>query len=139
MKELDAFDLRQDLLVEQGVFVVRLTREMPNGQTLQYEDRGTLDAGKSLTGTSGFGGKLRGQLLPNGSIFNQGEEGDASFVMVATKMAPDHYRCFRRIEVRRPTKFGMELVTGVYYLTTEDFLEESADEPPLEMKVPLKR
>ena len=138
MNAVDAFDLRQDLLADESVFAVRLTRETLFGKKAQYEDRGSVNETKAVTGTSGFGGQLSGQLLPNGSLFLRGDGGDASFVLVATKTADDHYRCFRRIEVRKATTFGTELTPGLYFMTTEDFLEESADKPPPEMKAPLK-
>lgn len=138
MKLLDSFNFRQDLLITDTEFAVRLTRMTPDGQIPGYEDRGTIDKNKRITGTTGFGGTLHGQIFPNGSIFLEGKGGNASFVMVATRLAPDRYRCLRRIEANRPSKFGTELDSGSYYVTTEDYLEESSNEIPTEMKTPLK-
>jgi hypothetical protein len=140
MNQVDAFTLRQDVYMAPGGFVLRLTRKLADGRQVQYEDRGRIDDRMSISGSTGFGGELRGQAFPSGSVFLRGEGGTASFIMVATVIAPDHARCLRRIEVRKPARFATaeDLTPGVYYFTTEDYLEEASDEPPPELKEPLK-
>ncbi|WP_326799258.1 hypothetical protein OG946_30975 [Streptomyces sp. NBC_01808] len=137
MAPLDTLTVRQDTVLGPDLFVVRLTRRLPDGTIDAYEDRGSMDAHGAVVGTTGFGGTLQGQTLPNGATHLWGEGGAASFTMVATPTAQDHYRCLRRIEVHRPTRFGVDLVPGVYYMTTEDSLQEVAEDAPAELNTPL--
>ena len=140
MNQVDAFTLTQYVYMAPEGFVLRLARTSPDGRLVQYEDRGRIDTRMSISGSSGLGGELRGQAFPNGSVFLRGEGEAASFIMVATVIAPGHARCLRRIEVRKPTPFATAepLSPGVYYFTTEDYLEEASDVPPPELKEPLK-
>lgn len=137
MGEVDSFSIRQDLWVGPDTFVIRLTREV-DGRQVRYEDRGAVDGRGHIAGPSGYGGRLDGQLMRNGSVFLHGTGGQADFLMVATQTAPDRYRCFRRLEVREPTRvFGTEVGPGLYFATTDDQLVESADEPPADLREPL--
>ena len=88
-----------DLWVSPDTFVVRLTRDW-DGQQVHYEDRGAVDGRGHIAGPSGYGGRIDGHFMKNGSVFLHATGGEADFVMVATQTAPDHYRCFRRLEVR---------------------------------------
>ena len=139
MDEIDAFTTRQDLWIGEGQFVVRLTRDR-DGETSRFEDRGAVDAYGLIQGASGFGGGLFGALLPNNSVFLEGRGGDADFVLVATQTGKDHYRCFRRFEVHRPIAlWGTRVAAGTYYVTTEDQIIETADQPPADVRIPLGR
>lgn len=140
MNQLDAFTLTQYVYVAPGQFILRLARKFPDGRQVYYEDRGVIDQRMSISGTTGFGGELHGQAFPNGSVFLKGEGGSASFSMVATVIEHGHARCLRRIEVRKPIGFATAepLAPGVYYFTTEDYLEEASDDMPPELKQPLK-
>lgn len=137
MAEIDAFTTRQDLWIGEGQFVVRLTRDH-DGETSRFEDRGAVDAHGLIKGTSGFGGALTGTLLPNNGVFLEGKGGDVDFVLVATQTGKDHYRCFRRFEAHRPVElWGTRVAAGTYYITTEDQIVETADQPPADVREPL--
>jgi hypothetical protein len=59
-------------------------------------------------------------------------------MLVATQTGPDHYRCFRKFEFKEPMNlWGIETRPGTYFLTTEDQVLQSADQPPPELKAPL--
>ena len=137
MNEIDSFPIRQDLWVGPDTFVVRLTRDR-DGTPVRYEDRGAVDGHGHIAGPSGYGGTIDGQLMKNGSVFLHATGGEADFVMLATQTGPDRYRCFRRLDVKEPTRvFGTDVGAGVYYVTTEDQLVASADEPPADVREPL--
>ena len=136
INEIDSFTCRQDLWTGEEEFAVRLTRENDGSQ---FEDRGAVK-GKVIDGASGFGGKLTGRLLQNNGVFLEGKGGSVDFVLVATQTGPDHFRCFRRFEVKAKTKlWGTEVSPGTCFITTEDQLLEDADEPPAELLTPLAR
>jgi hypothetical protein len=91
-----------------------------------------------INGGSGFGGRLNGRLLQNNGVFLEGKGDTADIIMVATRTGPQRYRCFRRFEVKQPTKlWGTQAAPGTYFATTEDQLLRSADKPPGEIKAPL--
>lgn len=130
MQQIDAFTSRQDLWITPDQFVVRLTRSGDNNYP-PYEDRGAVKGGARIAGPSGFGGTLAGALLKNNGVFLDGVGGSADTILVATQTGPDHFRCFRRFEVREPISlWGTEVEPGTYYATTEDQLLSQADEPP---------
>lgn len=117
---------------------MRITRDKGGSKT-QHEDRGKVGSHGEISGLTGFGGQLAGQLLKNNGVFLHGTGGESDFLMVATQTAPDHYRCFRRFEVKQPADvFGTEVKPGLYFVTTEDQLVESSDEPPDDVRAPLK-
>jgi hypothetical protein len=140
MNLVEAYTQTQELYIHTDTFAVRTTRELPDGRRMQYEDRGEIGAHNAIVGATGFGGRLRGQVFPNGTVLLHGDGGSASFQMVATRMAPDHYRCLRKIEVRQSASFGAAtpLMPGLYYVISDDHLLEASDEPPHEMKQPLR-
>lgn len=56
----------------------------------------------------------------------------------ATQTGKDHYRCFRRFEAHRPVAlWGTRVAAGTYYVTTEDQIVETADQPPADVREPL--
>ena len=137
MAEIGKLSCRQDLWVGEGQFAVRL---VPIGESNSspYEDRGSVAGHGVIKGVSGFGGQLEGRLLENNGIFLEGKGGAADFILVATQTGPDHYRCFRRFEFKQPMNFwGLEIRPGTYFMTTEDQLLQSADQPPAELRAPL--
>lgn len=136
MKEIDTFTCKQDLWVGEQ-FVVRLTRDN-QGDVSTFEDRGALDANGAIKGDSGFGGGLTGTFLPNNTGFLEGKGGSVDFLMISTRTGAEHYRCFRRFEAHRPVKlWGTDVPAGTYYITTEDQLLESAEQPPADVRQPL--
>ena len=135
MIEIDAFTCRQDTFAGPDDFFVRLTRE-DNGA--MYEDRGTRRDHNLFEGTSGFGGRFSVHILENGGFFSQGVGGDIDFIMVAALTGPDHARCFRKFEVRKPTVlWGKSVDVGTYFATTEDQLVKTAPKAPAELTRPL--
>lgn len=135
MREIDAWTCRQDLWITDKQFAVRLTR--PDSASPPYEDRGEVSGGATINGTSGFGGKLTGVLLKNNGTFLDGRGGSADTLMVATQTGEDHYRCFRKFEVREPISlWGTDVAPGTYYATTEDQITNTSDEPPADMRAP---
>jgi hypothetical protein len=128
----------QELYVGPDEFIVRVTREM-DGAAVRYEDRGSVDAGGAIAGTTGFGGKLGGQMLKdNFGVLLEGTGGAADFILGAVVITPDHNRCFRRFEVRAPTTlFGRKVEPGRYFTTSDDYLISSADDKPPELQKPL--
>ena len=138
MQEIDRFTCRQDLLIGPEEFVVRLTRLDAAGRDGRYEDRGSLYDSTVIQGVTGFGGRLDGRLLKNGGVFLEGKGGDVDFILVATPTGPDHFRCFRRFEVKQPTiVWGKRVNAGTYFATTEDQLIEVAPQAPAEVLEPL--
>jgi hypothetical protein len=64
--------------------------------------------------------ELTGGLTKNNSVFLEGKGGSADFVLVATQTGKDHYRCFRRFEVKQRMKlWGTDVPPGTYFATTE--------------------
>lgn len=139
MEEIDTFTCRQDLWVNADQFAVRLTRK-GDSEHSPYEDRGAVTNGSTIVGRSGFGGILNGQMLKNNGVFLDGKGGSADTMLVATQTGPDHFRCFRRFDVHEPISlWGTSVTPGIYYVTTEDQLISQADEPPPEMRQPLRK
>lgn len=128
----------QDLYVGPEEFIVRVSRQM-DGSTARYEDRGKMDASGTITGTTGFGGKLSGRLLKdNFGVLLQGNGGDVDFILGAVVVTPTHNRCFRRFEVHTTTViFGTKVNPGTYFTTSNDYLIRSSDNMPDELQKPL--
>jgi hypothetical protein len=68
MNAIDSFPVRQDLWASDDAFVVRITRDKGGSKT-QYEDRGKVGSHGEISGLTGFGGQLAGQLLKNNGVF----------------------------------------------------------------------
>ncbi len=98
-----------------------------------------MDASGTITGTTGFGGKLNGRLLKdNFGVLLQGIGGDVDFILGAVVVTPTHNRCFRRFEVHRPAViFGTKVNPGTYFTTSNDYFIRSADDKPPELQKPL--
>lgn len=139
-KQVDAFTCRQDLWVgvEDKQFVVRLTRKDDAGA--QYEERAALDDAFGIKGNGWFGGTLDGKLTKSNAFFLEGKGDSTDFMLVATQTGPKHYRCFRRFHVKQPGKlWGTQVSPGTYYVTTEDQMLEGSEQPPAELRTPLKQ
>lgn len=131
----------QELWLEPPNIAVRRTRELPDGTTIRYEDRGTVNEHLEISGTDGFGGKWSGHAFPElGEVYTAGEGPKASFSMQNwTPGDRGEERCLRVLTVKEPVRFLTEdpLPPGKYYIRTFDHLRNASGEVPDEMKRPL--
>lgn len=130
----------QEVWLEPPTLVARRTRTLPDGSTVQYEDRGKLDQHLKIGGADGFGGDWGGRpFLQDGIIFTQGSGKKASFWMTSWTESPGEEHCLRVLDVHEPTAFLTEkpLEPGRYYVRTRDHLRVATDDVPDEMKQPL--
>ena len=129
----------QELWLEPPTIAVRRTRQLPDGSTVVYEDRGQLGPDFQISGDDGFGGAWSGRPLPqDGMLFTQGTGPTASFYMTNWVLEPGEERCLRVIDVHEPVAFltETELQPGRYYVRTRDHLRSASDDVPDAMKRP---
>jgi hypothetical protein len=132
----------QELWLEPPNICVRRTRELPDGTTVVYEDRGQLGQDFSISGTDGFGGTWSGRPLPQDqTLYTEGSGPKASFTMTNWIESQSEEHCLRVLDVHEPTVFLTDkpLEPGRYYIRTRDHLRSASNDVPESMKKPLAK
>lgn len=113
MNEVGSFAIRQDFWVSPDTFVVRLTRgHRRQPGPLRGPRRGRRP--RAHRRPVGLWRPDRRAVDEERQRLRPRDRRRADFVMVATQTAPDYYRCFRRLEVKKPTRvFGTEVGPSV--------------------------
>ena len=139
-KPIARFKALQHLYIGKDEFIVRLVRDL-DGQEACYEDRGALDETGRITGKTGYGGELSGQVFTEGfGNVLQGAGGNVDFTLGAVVVSDTHNRCFRVLDARKATKiFGTPVEPGRYYTTSTDSFLSGADDLPEELRAPLEQ
>ena len=137
-KPITRFKALQHLYIGKDEFIVRLGRDL-DGQEACYEDRGALDETGRITGKTGYGGELSGQIFTEGFGNElQGTGGDVDFTLGAIVVSETQNRCFRILDARKATRiFGTPVEPGRYYTTSTDRFLSGADDLPEELRAPL--
>lgn len=138
---VDEFEDTQELWLEPPNIAVRRTREMPDGTSVIYEDRGTVDQTLRITGTDGFGGEWSGKAMPDRGVFHTEGRGDSVDFHMTSWTIEMHKEeaCLRVLDVKEPVAFLTPdtLAPGRYYVNTKDHVTEARPEAPDEIKRPI--
>lgn len=127
----------QEVWLEPPAIAVRRSRQLPEGGTIVYEDRGQLGPDFGISGDDGFGGTWAGRPFPQeGIVFTEGTGPKASFSMTSWTEKHGEEHCLRVLDVHEPVPFLSEapLPPGRYYVRTRDHLREASSEVPDSMK-----
>lgn len=132
----------QELWLQPPSIAVRRTRELADGKTIVYEDRGQFGPDFSISGDDGFGGRWAGRPFPqDGIIYTEGEGPKVAFTMTSWVERQGEEHCLRVMDVREPVQFLNEepLAPGRYYVRTRDHLRSASADVPDSIKQPLSR
>jgi hypothetical protein len=127
----------QEVWLDPPAIAVRRTRQLPDGGTVVYEDRGQLGQDFGISGDDGFGGRWGGRPFPQeGIVYTEGHGATASFSMTSWIEKPGEEHCLRVLDVHEAVPFLTDepLQPGRYYVRTRDHLRSASDEVPQSMK-----
>jgi len=141
MNLIDEFPDTQETVIVPPNIHVRRTRTLPDGEQVVYEDKGTLNQRFQISGKTGYGGELHGQVFQDGWVYTWGTGGNADFQMINTRLHDRHDGaeagcCLRIVDVKKPVQLltAEPVDPGRYYLTTEEHVISHSDEVPASMK-----